>query len=143
MSATAAATDIGFGTILSKKTGPTTFVPFAEVTDITLPEWGRDSVDFTHMLSPNRIREFKPGLKDPGEVGIVYNLIPGVADDATIATHMASNLVEGWRITFPNGATFDFNGFATKHGRATPMSGKMTGSATFKISGAVTLTPAA
>jgi len=143
MAATATATDIGFGTTLSKKTTGTTYVALAEVTELTAPELSRDSVEFTHMLSPDRYREFKPGLIDAGEVGITYNLIPGLADDAVIATHLGTKLVEGWRITFPNGATLDFNGFATAHGRATPMEDKMTGSATFKISGKPVLTPGA
>jgi hypothetical protein len=64
-------------------------------------------------------------------------------DDAVIAAHLASNAVESWRIVFPNGAKLDFNGFATAHGRAAPMDDKMTGSATFKVSGKPALTPAA
>ncbi|VVT20302.1 Major tail protein V [Sphingomonas aurantiaca] len=143
MPATVAATDIGFLTILSKKTAATTFVAFAEITELTLPELARDSVEYTHYGSPDKYREFKPGLADAGEVGIVYNLVPGLLDDATIATHLATNTVEAWRVTFPNGATLDFFGFATAHGRAAPMDDKMTGSATFKISGKPVVTPAA
>ena len=103
----------------------------------------RDSIDFTHFGSPDRYREFKPGLSDAGEVTFTYNLVPGLADDAVIATHMATNAVEAWRVVFPNGAKLDFNGFGTKHGRATPMDDKMTGSGTIKISGKPALTPAA
>ena len=143
MAATVPATDIGFATIIAKKGAGSTYTPFAEVTELTLPNYSRDSIDFTHFGSPNRFREYKPGLTDPGEVAITYNLVPGLADDATIATHFATNAVEAWRLTFPNGATLDFNGFATKHGRATPMADKMTGSATFKVSGMPVLTPAA
>lgn len=142
MAATVPATDIGFATIIAKKAGAA-YTAFAEVTEMTLPELARDSIDFTHFGSPDRHREFKPGLSDAGEVGIVYNLVPGLADDAVIAAHLATNAVEAWRITFPNGATLDYNGFATAHGRATPMDDKMTGSATFKISGKPVLTPAA
>ncbi len=143
MAETVAATDIGFKTILSKKSGASTYTPFAEITELTLPEMSRDSVQFTHMTSPDHFHEFKPGLADAGEVSVTYNLVPGLADDAVIATHFASRLVEGWRITFPNGATLDYNGFATAHGRATPIDDKMTGSATFKISGKPVMTPAA
>lgn len=143
MAATVPATDIGFATIIAKKTGPSAYTAFAEVTEMTLPELARDSIDFTHFGSPDRYREFKPGLSDAGEVGIVYNLVPGLADDAVVATHLATNAVEDWRITFPNGATLDYTGFATAHGRATPMDDKMTGSATFKISGKPVMTPAA
>lgn len=142
MAATAAATDIGFATTFGKVVS-STYTAFAEVTELGVPETSRDSVDFTHYGSPDRFREFKPGLSDAGEVTLTYNLVPGLADDAVIATHFATNAVETWRIVFPNGAKLEFSGFATKHGRAAPMDDKMTGSATFKISGKPTLTPAA
>ncbi|WP_230769533.1 phage tail tube protein [Sphingomonas sp. Leaf4] len=141
MAATAAATDIGYMTTVGKVVG-TVYTPFAELFDIIPPEQARDSIDFTHFTSPDAAREFKPGLSDHGEVGIAYNLIPGVADDAVILTHLSSRIVEAWRITFPNGAKLDWRGFATGHGRAVPMEDKMTGSATFKVSGKPTMTPA-
>lgn len=143
MPETAAATDIGFGTTLSKKTTGTTYIVLAEVTELTSPEMARDAVEFTHMRSPEGWREFKPGLKDAGEFGIVYNLIPGAADDAVVADHIEADAVDAWRITFPNGATLDAKAFATAHGRATPIDDRMTGSATFKISGKPVLTAAA
>lgn len=142
MPATVAATDIGFLTLFGKVVA-NAFTPMAEVTDLSPPELSRDSKEFTHFGSPDGFREFKPGLSDAGEVSLTYNLVPGLADDAVIATHLATKGVEAWRIQFPNGAKLDFNGFATKHGRATPMEDKMTGSATFKVSGKPTLTPAA
>ncbi|WP_404713196.1 phage tail tube protein [Sphingomonas sp. MMS24-J13] len=142
MAATQTATDIGFLTTFSKKTGPSTYVPLAEVTELAPPELSRDAPDFTHFGSPAFTREYKPGLTDPGECTLSYALVPGLTDDLVITTHLAARTVDGWRITFPNGATLDFNGFATKHGRATPMDEKMVGSVTFKVSGPATLTPA-
>jgi hypothetical protein len=143
MAETAEDTDIGHLTLFKKKTGASTYVTLAEVTEITFPEFARDSVEFTHMSSPDRYREFKPGLIDPGEVGIVYNLIPGEADDDVVADHIATGTVDEWEIEFPNGAKFAFKAFATAHSRATPIDDRMTGSATFKVSGKPTLTPAA
>ncbi len=142
MAATNAATDIGFATTFGKVVG-NVYTALAEVTELTPPELSRDSVDFTHMGSPDRHREFKPGLSDAGEVSLTYNLVPGLADDAAIATHLATNDVEQWRIVFPNGAQLNMSAFATRHARATPMDDKMTGSATFKVSGKPVLTPAA
>lgn len=142
MAATAAATDIGMTTTFGKVVG-TEYTAFAEVTEISLPELARDSIDLTHLSSPDGYREFKPGLADAGEAGIVYNLIPGLADDAVIRAHLATRAVETWRVVFPNGAKLEFRGFATAHGGAVPMDDKMTGSATFKVSGKPSLTPAA
>jgi hypothetical protein len=141
MAETVAATDIGFATTFGKLVG-TVFTPFAELTEMTPPGISRDSVDFTHFGSPDFFREFKPGLSDGGEMPITYNLVPGLLDDAVIATHLNARTVETWRIVFPNGAKFDFKGFATAHERATPMDDKMTGSATFKVTGKPVLTPA-
>ncbi|MHA0333662.1 phage tail tube protein [Sphingomonas aquatilis] len=142
MAETVAATDIGALTTFGKVVG-NVFTALAEVTELTLPETSRDSVDFTHFGSPDLHREFKPGWSDAGEAALTYNLVPGLADDAVIAAHIATRAVEMWRINFPNGAKLDFKGFATRHGRATPLDDKMTGSATFKVSGKPVLTPAA
>jgi predicted secreted protein len=142
MAATHEDTDIGFLTTFGKVVDDT-YTPLAEVTELTLPETARDSIDFTHFGSPDAFREFKPGLSDGGELGIVYNLVAGLADDAVIATHLATRKVEDWRVVFPNGAELDMRLFATAHGRATPMDDKMTGSATFKVSGKPVLTPGA
>jgi predicted secreted protein len=145
MAATSSDTDVGFGIILQKRTAPNsdTFVTLAEVVEFTPPETTRDGVDFTHMASPEGWREFKPSkLKDAGEAQLVYNLIPGEADDDVIADHFASNAVDSWRLTYPNGAKLEYLGFATSHQHATPMDDKMTGSATFKISGKPIITPA-
>lgn len=142
MAETVAATDIGALTTFGKVVG-SAFTALAEVTELTLPETSRDSVDFTHFGSPDLHREFKPGWSDAGEAALTYNLVPGLADDAVIAAHIATRAVETWRINFPNGAKLDFKGFATRHGRATPLDDKMTGSATFKVSGKPVLTPAA
>lgn len=143
MAETNAATDIGLLVTFGKVTAPSTYVPFAETTEINPPEVARDSVQFTHHGSPDAHHEFKPGLSDGGEVSITYNLVPGLYDDAVIATHLASRIVESWRILFPNGAQLNFRGFATAHGRATPLDDRMTGSVTFKVTGKPVLTPAA
>lgn len=139
MAATHAETDIGFLTTFGKVVADT-YTALAEVTELTLPETSRDSIDFTHFGSPDAHREFKPGLSDGGELSLVYNLVPGLADDAVIATHLGTRAVESWRVVFPNGAELDVRMFATAHGRATPMDDKMTGSATFKVSGKPVLT---
>jgi hypothetical protein len=95
------------------------------------------------MSSVERWREFKPGLRDPGEITLTYNLIPGEADDDTIGDSFATDVVEQWQVAYPNGATLVVKGFFTSHSHATPLDDRMTGAATFKISGKPVLTPAA
>jgi len=142
MAETVAATDIGALTTFGKLVGAV-YTPFAEMTELTLPETSRDSIDYTHFGSPDLHREFKPGWSDAGEAAITYNLVPGLMDDAVIAAHLSSRAVDTWRVVFPNGAKLDFKGFSTRHARATPLDDKMTGSSTFKVSGKPVLTVAA
>lgn len=143
MAETADETDIGYGALFKKKTGPGTYTTLAEVVEFEPPEITRDAVEFTHRRSPERWREFKPGLKDAGEASLTYNLIPGEADDDVIADHFAADTVDEWQIEYPNGATLDIKGFATSHQHAIPLDDRMTGAATFKISGKPVLTAAA
>jgi len=142
MADTVAATDIGALTTFGKVTG-STYTPFAELTELTLPKTSRDSIDYTHFGSPDLHREFKPGWSDAGEAAITYNLVPGLFDDAVIAAHLATRSVDTWRVVFPNGAKLEFKGFSTEHERAVPLDDKMTGSSTFKVSGKPVLTVAA
>lgn len=143
MAATADDTDIGYGTLFKKKTGPAAYTTLAEVVEFEPPETTIDSVEMTHMTSPERWREYKPGLKDAGETTLTYNLIPGVADDDVVTDAIEAGGLSEWQIEYPNGATLDVKGFFTSHSRATPLEDRMTGAATFKISGKPVLTPAA
>ena len=143
MAETAADTDIGHGTLFKKKTGANSYVTLAEVVEFEPPEMSRDAVEFTHMSSPERWREYKPGMREPGETTLTYNLIPGEADDDTVAESFATDDVEEWEVEWPNGATMAIKGFFTSHGRATPIGERMTGAATFKLSGKPVVTPAA
>ena len=143
MAATADETDIGYGTLFKKKTAADTYTTLAEVVEFEPPETTIDSVEFTHMTSPDRWREFKPGLKDAGETTLTYNLIPGVADDDVVTDAIETGGLSEWQIEYPNGATLDIKGFFPSHSRATPLDDKMTGAATFRISGKPVLTPAA
>jgi predicted secreted protein len=142
MAATADDTDIGHLTLFKKKTGPSAYTTLAEVVEFEPPEMTRDAVEFTHMSSPDRWREYKPGMREAGETTLTYNLIPGEADDDVVGDSFATDEVEEWRVSYPNGATLDIKGFFTSHKHATPMEERMTGAATFKISGKPVLAPA-
>jgi len=142
MAATADDTDIGHLTKFKKKTGESTFTTLAEVVEFDPPETTRDAVEFTHMSSVDRWREYKPGLREPGEATLTYNLIPGEADDDTVAESFDTDVVEEWVIEYPNGATVALKGFFTSHKHATPIDDRMTGAATFKVSGKPVVTPA-
>lgn len=142
---TATAADTGFGAAFQYEAthASGTFTDFAEVVEINPPEITRETVDATHMASPDGYREFIGAMRDGGEAEIVYNLIPGNAADDILDTHANSDIVRNYRIEFPSGAYLAFTALCTAHPRAIPMDDKMTGSATFKVSGKPVMTDAA
>lgn len=114
--------------------GSGAFVELAEVTTLTPPSDTIDSVEVTHMQSPDKTREFIPGLKDPGEVSMDLNWIPGSDTDEFIrawAERRAS------RITFPNDVTWTFGAFPTSYSGEVPIDDKMTASLTCKVTSSV------
>lgn len=127
---------IGKGTTFGMETtaGSGTYTVLAEVFEISPPTETVDAIDYTHMTSPDFTREFGPGLIDPGEATIALNFIPGNTSEAQLRAAMRE--VRGCQVTFPNGATWTFDGFITSIGAETPMADKMVHRTTFKVSGA-------
>jgi predicted secreted protein len=134
--------DTGYGAKFQVETAPDVWTSIGEVTDIQVPERERETHDATHYESDDAYREFIPGLRDGGECTIEFNLIPGGASHDQIIDLFDSDDVESLRIVFPNDAKLNFSGFCTKVGEVIPMDDKMSGSATFKVSGKPTLADA-
>lgn len=128
---------IGHGSSFAAGDGgsPEVFSVFAEVTAITPPNMVRDTVDATHMASPEKWREFIPGLRDPGEVSITMNFLPGGTDQDSIFAAISIDTATNYRITFPNAETWMFAAFCVGYAPEDPLDGKMTATARFKLSG--------
>jgi hypothetical protein len=135
---------IGYGSFfhISQDSG-TTWVELAEVYDITPPSDEVDEIDATHMQSPNRTREFIPGLIDPGEASFEMNFIPGSDSDAKIRAIKAAGERVQCRITFPNGVKWAFAGWVSGYEPAAPNDDKMTATVTWRVTGPTISTPAA
>ncbi|MBP1842009.1 hypothetical protein J2046_000253 [Rhizobium petrolearium] len=112
---------------------PDTRVYLAEVFDVTPPSDTTDSVDATHMQSPNRTREFIEGLTDPGEASFEMNYVPGSASDRALEAAKGKRKI--CYITFPNGCQLSFVGIRQAYEKAAPTDDKMTATVTFKVSG--------
>jgi hypothetical protein len=70
----------GYGTLLKRGDGATpteAFTDIAEVKDITPVARTTDTIDVTHMTSPDATREFIPSLSDAGELAFSVSFIPG------------------------------------------------------------------
>ncbi|MDF2994677.1 MAG: putative major tail protein [Xanthobacteraceae bacterium] len=133
---------IGYGSLFEISTnGGGAWTAIAEVTNITPPTFAIDAVDATHMQSPNRDREFIPGLNDPGEASLEMNFLPGSASEALLLGVKGTKVK--CRITWPNGVKFGFDGILTGYAPAAPFDDKMTATATFKVTGSVVVTAAA
>jgi predicted secreted protein len=128
---------IGHGSKFSMGDGgsPEVFVDVAEVFAITPPNFTRDAVDVTHMQSPEKWREWVPGLRDAGEVEIQVNFIPGNATQDQLWEAFNDDVPSNFRITFPNNEVWNFAAMCTGFAAEDPLDAKMTATVTFKVSG--------
>lgn len=133
--ATAAST--GLGTIFKLHNGgtPGALEEIAEVFDLTPPNDQDETIDVTHFGSA--AREFIFGLTDFGECSFEMNFVPGSASETKILAAKASKAAREAEITFPNGATWTFDGLVTGYEPAVPVDDRMTATVTIKVSGAV------
>lgn len=132
---------IGRGTTFAKETSPGggTYAGFAgvEITRVGYGGFTVDVLDATHMGSPTRFREYIQGLLDAGDVTIDFAFIPQATDP--LLAELTAGVSASYRVTWPNGITWTFDGFATGFTPDATVDAKMTGSATFKITGNITV----
>jgi hypothetical protein len=99
--------------------------------------------DVWHMQSPNRNREFISGLNDPGECSFDMNFIPGnSADDRMfelLSLPTGASRTRNCRISYPNGVTWSFSAELTGYEPTVPVDDKMTATATFKVTGSISV----
>jgi hypothetical protein len=69
-----------------------------EVTKISPADPQFDEAEFTHLQSPNRTKEFKATFRNPGEVTLECNFIPGNAIQQAIEDDFLAGVVapESW-----------------------------------------------
>lgn len=140
----ATAARIGLGSRFGIRGVGGTYSAVAEVTRITLPGWTRNTVDATHLESPDGWAEFIAGLKTASDCTFEMNWVPAL-DDPMLA---AFNAEKGdYQCLFPSGTlAMRFTGVVTNFtpGEVSP-EGKLSASVTIKPSGApilATVTPA-
>lgn len=140
---------IGFGAKFYVETAPagletaplvTAMSQVGETFALSEPERTKDTVDATHMTSDDRYREFLAGIKDGGEVTVEFNRIAGVAGDVGQVALNGAFEYDGavWvfmDIPLNPVVRWSLRGICTSRPNETPMDDKMTGSATFKVTG--------
>lgn len=137
--------------IFDSTASPPAWTTVAEVTSITPPQFAKDAIDATHTESPEGFREFIGGLKDAGQVSVELNLVPKGPTMALLLGAFDLDAAFQARILFPDGdpqaspitcSIWAFLAIITGFTPEAPVEGKMTATATFKISGKPTFTPA-
>lgn len=142
--------DVGYGAKLQAGDGssPESFTDIAEVTSISGPGLSAESVDLTHLNSPNNYMEFKAGMKNAGEVTMEGRWIPTDAtlndDSGGLLEQFEAQTTDTYKMLFPDGSDFTFSAFITAFepnigGHSDPVNL----SVTFKVTGKPVLTQSA
>jgi predicted secreted protein len=136
---------IGYGTqyrIWDTGTSPADYFQIGEVINVTPGEATADRIDATHMLSPNRRREYIAGLIDNGEASFEINWVPGNDTDVFLRELFESGETRDHQVEFPNGAIVTFEASIIGYSKAVPIDDRMTATVTVAVSGAETWTQA-
>jgi len=124
----------------SNMLGTPVFTTIAEVNNISLPNMSRATYDVTSLDSTGGYKEFIAGFRDSGEVRIEMNFT--LAGYNKLKDDFQTETKIDYQIILPDAGatTLGFSALCTAVGGTVPTDGKVTCSATFKISGPVTLT---
>jgi len=110
-----------------------------EVVSFTLPNGEVESLDASHLKSPNRHREYIAGMIDDGDLQVVINYIPGNATDVLIRAAKADGVTRDFMAVIPRAtANWEVAGTGTVTGwdRGEIVGdGVMRGTMTIKVSG--------
>lgn len=138
---------IGYGGTLEYSTDSgSTFTAIAEFKTAGLPTDSTEKVDRTHMGSPNRTKEYTPGLGDPQDVEFVFNF--NSTDYENLLTLQTNRTVAKWKHTLATedetttGAVYQYDGFLNLGSGETTVEGITEVSATIQRTGSYTFTAA-
>ena len=125
---------LGYNVDFSIYTG-STYTQVAEVTNITWPGYKRDAIDVTYMDSVSSFREYIAGLIDAGEVTVEMNWVPS-ATDPILAAMTAG--VGQFKLQYGGAVNIIFKAIVTSWATQSPLGEKLSGTATFKVTGVPT-----
>jgi predicted secreted protein len=115
----------------------------AELTSIGGPAVGVDTIDISSHDSASAFREFVAGFGDAGEVSLEGNFYPGdINGQQALLDDMLARTERAIIITFPDTTTFSCDAICTAFEPSAPFDDKLSFSATLKLTGLPTFTPA-
>lgn len=111
-----------------------------EVVSFTLPNGETETVEATHLKSPNRRREFVSGMIDDGDLTVVINYVPGSATDVLVKAALDDGETRDWMAVVPREtANWEVtgDGVVTGYDRGSvEVDGVMRATITIKVTGA-------
>lgn len=132
---------IGYGSQLWIENSTGVLTKIAELIEIGLPNPQVDEVEATHFESPDRAKEYIPGLTDNGEITFGINFIAGSATDALITEAISAGEVRDMEVVIPAltaSQTFAFSGMIKGYEKNVPINDRQTATITVRVNGAVT-----
>lgn len=130
-----------YGSTLSYSlTGVPPYTVISEVLDVTIEETITET-KVTHLTSPNRTHEYKPGFIEPGTATFTANYVPGASGNYNVLVGLRGTAGVFWKITDPDGGVSDFQGHISRVAKRTPDDDRITVEASIKLAGNVAYTP--
>jgi len=123
-----------------------TYTAVAEFKSAGLPSNSVEKVDRTHMSSPNRTKEYTPGIGDPQDVEFVFNF--NSTDYDALLTLQSNQTVAKWKHTLAtedsttSGAVYEYDGFVNVGSGETTVEGITEVTCTIQRTGDYTFTAA-
>jgi len=124
--------------LMADEAGPTPsgFTEIAEVTNISGGGGTTERIDFTHLRSPNRRREYKPSFIDSGILSFTIQYIPDNASHIQLLAYLDSQEEFALREVFPDGNGWDYFGYiASAEKTGQDVGGKLQLNVTYQITG--------
>lgn len=132
---------IGYGAEFWLDNASNVLTQLDEVLSVTPPNPQTTDVEATHLLSPNRRREYIAGLIEDGEGTFEFNYIAGNATDLLVQAAISDGVARSYKIVIPDGATgWEITGDCIVKGweRNIPIDDRMTATLTVRFTGAST-----
>lgn len=133
----------GWGTLLKRGDGATAevFTTVAEIKSISGPNMSMETLDATHMESPNAFRELLPSFKSGGEVSLEMNFLPADANQQGFVEDFQDRALRNWKLVFPDTATttWSFSGYITAFSPSAAVDSILAASATIMVTGDVSI----
>lgn len=120
---------------------PDSVVEVAEVTNISGGGGTTERIDFTHLRSPGRRREYKASFIDSGILSFTIQYIPTNATHIAILAYLDSQAEFALREIFPDGSGWDYFGYiASVDKTGQDVGGKLGLNVTYQITGQIDFT---